>query len=96
MAVGGRYVLTLPLGQGASQVEIRVRLDWVEVWHHEHCGGVLDRTVLQNWLTSPRGALMTDEVALVALRAGNVAFKLRNHGTWHLNQSAVAELRSVI
>jgi hypothetical protein len=95
-AIGGRYLLTLPMGQGASQVEIRVRLDFVEVWHHEHCGGVLDRAVLHDWLGEPRGALLTDEVALVAMRGGQVAFKLHGHGTWHLNQSAVAELRACI
>jgi hypothetical protein len=96
MAVGGRYLLTLPLGQGAEQVEIRVRLDLVEVWHREHCGGILDRAVLQEWLRDPRGELCTDEIALVATRGGRVAFELRGHGAWHLNQSAVAELRALI
>ena len=96
MTVGGRYLLSLPMGQGPSSVEIRVRPDFVEVWHHEHCGGILDRGILQDWLREPRGALLTDEVSLVALRGGHVAVELAGHGTWTLNARAVADLHAAI
>jgi hypothetical protein len=96
MAVGGRYMIDLPSPHGPSQVEVRVRRDFVEIWHDDRCGGVFDRKRLHNWLSRPSDQLTVDEVTLLALQDDRIGLMLHSIGTWSLGGQVVAGLRSRI
>ena len=94
MPVGGRFVIDLPAPDGDSQVEVRIRRDFVEFWHRDRCGGVFDRRLLRDWLALPDGRLTVDDVSLVALRNNRVGLILERVGSWSLGRNIVAGLRS--
>jgi hypothetical protein len=92
--VGGRFVIHLPAPEGDSEVEVRVRRDFVEFWHRNRCGGVFDRRMLQDWLAYPDGRLTVDDVSLIALRGNGIGLILDRVGSWALGGHALAGLRS--
>jgi len=91
---GGRFLIDLPSPEGGSQVEVRVRRDFVEFWHRERCGGVFDRGLLQDWLAYPDGRLTVDDVSLVALRGNRIGLILDPVGSWALGGNVLAGLRA--
>jgi hypothetical protein len=61
--VGDRLAIEVVTVSGlAAKVVVRVRLDTVEIWHHEHLSAVLDRQTLRAWLAEPWDLLVVDEV----------------------------------
>lgn len=52
-----------------TELEVRVRLDTVELWSGEHCCAVFDRMRLRRWLAAPEGVCAVDEAAFAP--AGN-------------------------
>ena len=77
-------------------VEIRVRVDTVEIWHHEHLAAVFDRDVLSDWLREPHGDLVTDEAEfsvdwLIDVR-GRVALTLPDVNAWVLSPAELDAL----
>jgi hypothetical protein len=93
---GGRYVLDLPTPQGPFRVEVRIRRDFVEIWHGARCDGVFDRRMLRDWLVRPDGRFTVDEVTLLALHDDGVGLMLHRIGAWALGQQVVAGLRAGI
>jgi hypothetical protein len=91
---GGRYVLDLPTPQGAFQVEVRIRRDFVEIWHRDRCDGIFDRGSLRHWLRRPTGRLSVDEVTLLALKENRIGLVLDRAGAWSLTGEVVSWLRS--
>jgi hypothetical protein len=94
-----RYSLEVQTVSGrAAAVEFRVRLDSVEVWHHDHCSGVFDREGLRCWLGQPHEPLVVDEVAFSLDRNvdqdGRVAISLPDVLVWTLSPSTLLCLRS--
>lgn len=81
----------------AAAVEFRVRRDWVELWHWEHCCAVLDREALHTWLARPGAALVVDEAAFTLDRMveeqGRVALSLPDVLVWTLSDAELAALR---
>ena len=91
---GGRFLLDLPSQRGLSQVEVRIRRDFVEIWHEDRCGGVFERVRLRRWLRRPIGRLTVDEVTLLALRENRVGLLLHRDGAWALGGEVVSWLRA--
>ena len=91
---GGRFLIDLPSPRGPAQVEVRIRRDFVEIWHQDRCGGVFDRVRLRRWLRRPIGRLTVDEVTLLALRENRVGLLLHRGGAWALGVEVVAWLRA--
>jgi hypothetical protein len=96
-----RYSMDVQTRSGrAAAVEFRMRLDTVEVWHHEHCSGVFDREALRSWLGHPGEPLIVDEVALSVDRTvdrdGRVAISLPDVVAWTLCPSTFLTLRSKV
>ena len=94
--IGGRLIIDLPTPQGPCLLEVRVRRDFVEIWHGERCGGVFDRRMLHEWLTRPRGRYTVDEVTLLALHDNRIGLLLHRIGAWALGGQVVAGLRAGI
>jgi hypothetical protein len=87
----------------AASVELRLRRDRVEVWHHGHCSGVFVRNLLRSWLDDPdsrRLALVVDEVAFSVDRmvdaAGRVAISLPDVTVWTIDPRSLEGLRKLI
>jgi hypothetical protein len=93
---GGRFLIELPTPQGPCQVEVRVRRDFVEIWHGQRCDGVFDRRRLRDWLIRPDGRMTVDEVTLLALHDDGVGLLLHRIGAWALGGLVVARLRASI
>lgn len=87
-----RLSLEVVTGSGrAALIDIRVRLDLVEVWSNgEHCCGVVDRDVLRAWLIAqPRTSLCFDEVVISTDHSldirGRIAISLTDVHAWTLS-----------
>jgi hypothetical protein len=80
----------------AAEVVFRVRLDSVEIWHHEHLSAVLDRQILRDWLSDPWDLLAVDEVRLNLDRSvdplGRYALSLPDVGMWPFSPGVLASL----
>ena len=82
----------------AASIEFRFRLDSVEVWHHEHCSGIFDRSQLRDWMLHPGDLpLIVDEVTfaldLMVDREGRVALTLPDVDAWTLAPAALENLQ---
>jgi hypothetical protein len=80
----------------ASEVEFRLRLDTVEVWHSEHCCGVLDRDLLREWLALPNGAFAVDEIRLTGGFGTQVAMSVPGLSMWRLAGGTLDRLRQEV
>jgi hypothetical protein len=91
---GGRFLIDLPSPRGPAEVEVRIRRDFVEIWHRDRCDGIFDRGSLRHWLRRPTGRLSVDEVTLLALKENRVGLVLERAGAWSLTGEVVSWLRS--
>jgi hypothetical protein len=84
----------------AAEVIVRIRLDSVEIWHHEHLSAVFDRQILRAWLADPWDLLADDEVCFSLDRRsdprGRIAVSLPHVGLWPLSPNVLASLRDRI
>jgi len=91
------YVEVVTTSGRAAAVEFRIRMDTVEVWHHDHCSGVFDREELRSWLAHPFKPLVVDEVAFSLDRMvdhnGRVALSLPDVMAWTLSPLTLANLQ---
>jgi hypothetical protein len=70
---GGRVqVEALAVNGRAVMIELRPRLETVEVWRGSHLCAVFDRVDVRAWLDERRGALSRDEVTLTIDRVVDV------------------------
>ena len=80
----------------AAEVVFRVRLDTVEIWHHEHLSAVLDRQILRAWLSDPWDLFVVDEVRLSLDRSVDplrrYALSLPDVGMWPFSPNVLASL----
>ncbi len=92
----------------AATVELRIRDDGVEIWHHAQLAAVFDRGLLHGWLQRPDRSLMVGDVLFTLDRSvdvhGRAAIRLddtrhrvilslRDVRSWALSDSEVETLR---
>lgn len=100
-AEDGSFLIEVVTTSGrAAAVELRLKRDTVEVWHHGHCSGVFVRDTLRGWLNDPdryRLALVVDEVAFSLDRivdaVGRVAISLPDVTVWTIDPRSLDRLR---
>jgi hypothetical protein len=82
-------------GRGAA-LEFRIRVDTVELWHHEHLAAGFDRDDLADWLREPGAPLVVDEATLAVDwkvdRLGRVAVTLPDVDAWTLSPTELDTL----
>jgi hypothetical protein len=74
---GGRMrVEALALSGRAVMIEVRCRLETVEVWRGPHLCAVFDRIDLRSWLDEGTGSVSRDEATFAVDRAVDVRGRL--------------------
>jgi hypothetical protein len=95
----GQFAMEVVTTSGrAASVELRIRSETVEIWHHDCCIAVFDRRALRTWLAEPLPEpLMAGEVTFSLDRSvdsdGRVAVSLPDVLVWTLAPAALDVLR---
>ena len=71
------------------RAEFRIKLDTVELWHHQELVAAFDRQVMRDWLHKPNGHLVADQAQLTVDwqvdTSGRIALTLPDVDAWTLS-----------
>ena len=95
--VQARVFLNVTTASGSAEVEFRIRVATLEVWHHQLMIGGFDRRKLAAWFDEPFQLLTGGAVTFGLDRAldirGDIALTLPDLRDWVLNPTVLSTLQ---